>query len=57
MVWSSNNGIIFRDGVWSTPIPTEKTSEEWADVFDTKEYKRMTLHNFLVINSLKIVKK
>lgn len=51
-----SNPSIFRNGKWATIIK-EKTSEEWANEYEDKHFKTTSLHNFLVINNLKITKK
>ena len=48
------NSVIFKDGVWVTIIPQEKTSEEWADEYHTQG---LHLNNWLNKNNLKITKK
>lgn len=52
--FSCGGRVIFKDGVWATIIPQEKTSEEWVKAFQNDGLPLIT---FLNTNNLKITKK
>lgn len=45
---------LFIKGQWATPIPKEKTSDEWAREYDNQD--DLNLPDFIKNNNLKIVK-